>query len=259
MQVVSSLKDKGETDAPAAPMRLDFARLNELMAVFRRFIKSAEGNSVSYSNIFSLLEKLMANLDAVRANKHAEAFINGVSRRFSETTDMNIIFACFLVTPIGKRYYSAVTRPNEFAASMERMWKNGVVTLSRAFHYDVAQMISLFQGYLDNPRQFHSVKDLCTYWPRRVSMASRQNDIDSFVVLVKRIEVFPATEWACERLFCQLRNLVGDFRHPMSDSMIVHLLVIKTKIMWPTAARIQERAEILKEVQSDTAPDHTAT
>jgi hypothetical protein len=147
MQIVSFLKDKEETDALAALMRLDFARLNGLMAVFRRFIKSAEGNSVSYSNIFSMLEKLMANSGALRANKHTEALMNAVSRRFSETTDMNIIFTCFLVTPIGKTYYSAVTRPSEFAASMETMWKNGVVTLSKAFHYDVAQMISLFQDY----------------------------------------------------------------------------------------------------------------
>jgi hypothetical protein len=50
---------------------------------------------------------------------------------------------------------------------MEMMWKKGVVTLSKAFHYDVAQMTSLFQDYLDNPRQFHSAKDLCTNWPRR--------------------------------------------------------------------------------------------
>jgi hypothetical protein len=45
-----------------------------------------------------------------------------------------------------------------------------------------------------------------------------------------------------------LRNLVGDFRHQMSDSMIVDLLVIKTRIIWPNAAQIQECAEILKEV-----------
>jgi hypothetical protein len=162
MQVVSFWKDKEETDALAAPMRLDFARLNEIMAVFRRFIKSAEGNSVSYSNIFPMLEKLMANLGAVHANKHAEALMNAVAWHFSETTDVNIIFACFLVTPIGKRCYSAVTRPSEFATSMATMWKKGVVTLSKAFHYDVAQMTSLFQDCLDNPRQFHSVKDLCT-------------------------------------------------------------------------------------------------
>jgi hypothetical protein len=59
-------------------MQLDFARLNEAVAVFRRFIKSADGNSLSYSNIFPMLEKLMANLGAVRANKHAEALMNAV-------------------------------------------------------------------------------------------------------------------------------------------------------------------------------------
>jgi hypothetical protein len=155
----------------------------------------------------------MANLGAVRANKHAEALMNAVSRQFLEIMDVNIIFTCFLATPIWKRYYNAVTRPSEFAASMETMRKKGVVTLSKAFHYDVTQMIGLFQDYLDNPRQFHSVKDLCTNWPRWVSIAVQQHDTDSFVDFVKRTEAFPATEYACERLSCQLRNLVGHFRH----------------------------------------------
>jgi hypothetical protein len=41
--------------------------------------------------------------------------------------------------------------------------------------------------------------------------------------------------------------------------MIVDLLVIKARIIWPNAAQIQECAEILKKVQSDTVPDQTAT
>jgi hypothetical protein len=90
-------------------------------------------------------------------------------------------------------------------------------------------------------------------------MAGQQHDTDSFTDLVKRTEAFPATECACERLFCQLRNLAGDFRHQMSDSMIADLSVIKTRIIWPNAEQIQECAEILKEVQSDTVPDQTAT
>jgi hypothetical protein len=45
----------------------------------------------------------------------------------------------------------------------------------------------------------------------------------------------------------------------MFDSMIVDLLVIKTGVIWPKAAQIQECAEILKEVQSDTGPDQAAT
>jgi hypothetical protein len=70
-QAVSFLNEKEETDVLAALVRLDFARLNEVMAVFRRLIKSAEGKSVSYSTIFPMLEKLMANLGALRANKHS--------------------------------------------------------------------------------------------------------------------------------------------------------------------------------------------
>jgi hypothetical protein len=237
MQVVSFLKDKEETDALTALMRFDFARLNEVMAVFRRFIKSAERNPVSYSNIFPMLEESMANLDALRANTHAEAIMNALSRCFSETTDVNIIFTCFL----------------------ETMWKKGVVTLSKAIYYGLARMIDPFQSYLDNPCQFHSVKDLCTNWPRLVSMAGSQHDTDSFLDLVKRIEAFPATECACERLFCELRNLVGDFRSQMSDSMIVDLLAIKTRIICPNPRRIQECAEILKEGQSDASPDQMAT
>jgi hypothetical protein len=79
------------------------------------------------------------------------------------------MLTCFLVTPIGKRYYSTVARLSEFATSMETMSNKGVVTLSKTLHYDVAQMISLFQAYLDNPRQFHSMKDLCPDWPQGVS------------------------------------------------------------------------------------------
>jgi hypothetical protein len=116
-------------------------------------------------------------------------------------------------------------------------------------------MTSLFQDYFDNLRQFDSVKDLCTNWPRRVSIAGKQPETDSFFDLVKRIEALPATECACERLFRQLRNLVGDFRYQMSDSMIVDPLVIKTRITWPNAAQIQECAEILMEVQLDPGPD----
>jgi hypothetical protein len=231
MQVVSFLKDKEETNALSALMRLDFARLNEVIAVFTWFIKSAEGNSVSYWNIFPTLEKLMANLGALGADKHAEALMNAVSTRFSETTDVNKIFTCFLGASIGQRSYSTVTPPSEFTASMVTMRKKGAVTLAKAFHYDVAQMISLFQDHLDSQRQFHSVKNLCTNWPRRVSISSQQHDTDSFVDLVKRIEDVPATGCVCEGLFCQLRNLVGHFRHEMSDSMIIDLFVIKTRII----------------------------
>jgi hypothetical protein len=36
-------------------------------------------------------------------------------------------------------------------------------------------------------------------------------------------------------------------------------LMIKTRIIWPDAAQIKECAEILREVQSDTGSNQTAT
>jgi hypothetical protein len=125
---------------------------------------SGHGKLFQFTKLWKspMIEKLMANFSALRANKHAEALMNAVSRRFSETTDVNIIFTCFPVTPTGKRHYSAVTRPSEFAATMETIWKKGFAILSKTFHYDVAQMTCLFQDHLDNPHEFASVKALCT-------------------------------------------------------------------------------------------------
>jgi hypothetical protein len=44
----------------------------------------------------------------------------------------------------------------------------------------------------------------------------------------------------------------------MSDSMIVHLLMVKTRIICPDAAQIKKRADILREVQLDTGTGQTA-
>jgi hypothetical protein len=127
-------------------------------------------------------------------------------------------------------------------------------------HYsDDQSLLGLLKQSVPVPLSEGFMHNLCTNWPRRVSIAGQQHDTDSFVDLVKQIEAFPAIECVCERLFCQLRNLVGDFRHQMSDSMIVDLLVIKTRIIWTNAPEIQECTEGLKEVQSDTVPDQTAT
>jgi hypothetical protein len=95
--------------------------------------------------------------------------------------------------------------------------------------------------------------DLCANYPRFVSIAGRELDTGPFVDLVKRIKAFPATQCVCERLFCQLRNLVGAFRHQMCDSMIVDLLVVKTGIIWPDGRHIKERADILRRASEEQA------
>jgi hypothetical protein len=75
-------------------------------------------------------------------------------------------------------------------------------------------------------------------------------------ILLKRIEAFPATE--CEKPLAQLRRFGGDFQHQISDSMIIDLSVIETRIIWPDAAHLKKHTGILREVQSDTGRGQTA-
>jgi hypothetical protein len=84
---------------------------------------------------------------------------------------LNIIFTCFLVRPVGEKYYGAVAQPAASAASMEVMWKQGVAALTMAFSYDVVQIINLFQDPVDRPRQFSSVKDLDSNYQQLLSVA----------------------------------------------------------------------------------------
>jgi hypothetical protein len=53
-KIVGFLNDKDETEAMAALNRRDVDRLNEWLAAFARFVKSAEGNSVSHFDIFPM-------------------------------------------------------------------------------------------------------------------------------------------------------------------------------------------------------------
>jgi hypothetical protein len=145
-QAAGFLKDKAETEAMAALNCLDVGRLSEIPAIFRRFVKSAEGNPVSYFDIFPLSQKLRVNLGSLHANKHAETFMKDISERFSRTTDLNIIFTCFLVTQVGKRSSGDVPRPGAFTASMAAVKNRGIAALTTAFSSDVAQMTSLFRA-----------------------------------------------------------------------------------------------------------------
>jgi hypothetical protein len=69
------LSEKRETEVLAALNRLDIARLNEVMAIPTRFIKHVEGNSISYFDIFPMLQKLIVDLRSLRINKQAETLI----------------------------------------------------------------------------------------------------------------------------------------------------------------------------------------
>jgi hypothetical protein len=151
-QVIGILTETGETEALAVLNCLDIARLNEVMAIFMRFIKCMKGNFLSYFNIFPRLQKLMANIGSLRADQHAAILMQTVSERFSRTTDLDCIFAYCLVTPVGKRYCGAVQRASAFTASIEVMWRQGIDALPKAFSDNMGQMVNLFHNHFDSPR-----------------------------------------------------------------------------------------------------------
>jgi hypothetical protein len=64
-----------------------------------------------------------------------------------------------------------------------------------------------------------------------VPITDQQLEGPSFTYILKRTEAFPTTECACEKLFYQLPNLIGDIWHQMSDLMIIDHLMIETRII----------------------------
>jgi hypothetical protein len=144
-QVIDVLKENRETEVLAVLNRLDIVRLNEVMVIFTRFIMCVEGNSISYFNIFRMVQELMVDLGSPHANKHAETLTQTVSECFSQTTDLNIIIVCCLVTLAGTKYHGVIEPRSRFAASMEIMWRQGIDALAKVFSSSVAEMIRLFQ------------------------------------------------------------------------------------------------------------------
>jgi hypothetical protein len=107
-QMIGFFNENRETEVLAALNRLDIDGLNKVRVIFTQFIKCVEGNLISYFDIFPILQKLMVDLESLRAKKHAKTFMQTVSEHFSRTADLNVTFVCSLVTPAWKNYYGAI-------------------------------------------------------------------------------------------------------------------------------------------------------
>jgi hypothetical protein len=157
------LTENEEAEALAALNRLDIARLNEVMTIFTRLIKCLKRNCISCFGRLPMLHTLRVEFESVRATKHAETLMQAVSEHCSATADLNIIFTCWLMSPIGKRYHGVVQRPSMFVTSIEVMWKQGINALARAFSRDVPQMISLFSDYSDSEGPTFELPAICVH------------------------------------------------------------------------------------------------
>jgi hypothetical protein len=123
--VIDFFNENRETEVLATLNPLNISRLNKIMVILTRFIKCVEGNSISYFDIFPMLQKLMVDLGSLHANKHAETLMQTVSERFSRTTDLNVIFVWRLMMATGKNVMALFSDQ----AGSPRAWKqcgNGI-------------------------------------------------------------------------------------------------------------------------------------
>jgi hypothetical protein len=105
----------------AALKRLDISRLSEIRAVFTRFIKHVMGGLLYIQHVFSFTETIGQFGNSVSEQKHRNSHKRWI-RAFCTKGGFDIVFTCFLVTPIGN-YTSALFRgPGSFAATAEAIW-----------------------------------------------------------------------------------------------------------------------------------------
>jgi hypothetical protein len=74
------------------------------------------------------------------------------------------------------------------------------------------------------------------------SLASGCTPTDAFVEMGQRMSTFPATECCCARLFCNVRNIVGGFRHAL-DPILRDLVTIRMDVIWGQERKSQNMFE----------------
>jgi hypothetical protein len=70
--------------------------------------------------------------------------MKAVSGHCSRTTDLNIKFTCFLVTPNRKRYDSDVPQPDAFTGRIGAMGNREIAAWGTALSHDIAHMTITF-------------------------------------------------------------------------------------------------------------------
>jgi hypothetical protein len=120
---------EGETEGLAALNCLNVDRLDKVMAVFRRFIKYAGGNSAS--DLEYCRSQWLVWDFCVRTNIHKlscrsyQRFLT--NNRFDHHPHMLAGHASW------EKYYGSAPRPSAFEANMDAMWRQGAARLAKGF------------------------------------------------------------------------------------------------------------------------------
>jgi hypothetical protein len=157
------------------------------------------------------------------------------------------IVATYLLSPRGHDHLRTVGKDSEYGRFLQQWAMTGLTSLCTIFKIPNCAVLELFDYYVWKMDMGDVTTDaLWANFPEYVPIhdpktVHEQNlrhkgifipesgctQTDALVELGKRMAAFPATECTCERLFCNVRNLIGDFRQSMKAGTLRDLLCIR--------------------------------
>jgi hypothetical protein len=238
ISIESYLEAKGQSEALMAFRTVGICELNDVMTAYRVFLKHVEANSTSYFEVFPHLSKFLLALErlSIVRNRHAAALSQSLLRRFSSTADMTLLLACYVLTKEGLAWYKSIRRDSNEGMALKKMVCNGLETLTSSFHHDPKIVKELFEMFVETATFGEaSTREYWSGLDPQAEAGEKNVPIFPLVDIAKRVQAFAATETSCERLFCQLRNMVGDFRHRLATTTMRDLLWLRMDYLWNTA------------------------
>jgi hypothetical protein len=174
--------------------------------------------------------------------------IDAINTKFNEHVEFTTFSAAFLMTPKGIQFMRTIERDSPFSGFFYETARIGIESLAIAFRLPVSEVrehfkFMIFDGappiFMDplqfwkNYSRFLPLFPPCTSLELNLrlrgifSPESGCTSSSNFVELGLRMLSFPASEVGCERVFCNLRNLIGDSRKNLSSDTITHLMRIR--------------------------------
>jgi hypothetical protein len=208
--------------------------LAQVFTIFTAFLFRLESNSAVYSQVFPTFAHALSEFEHLPNNRYRSRASLCLCGRFGRTADFSHIVAIYLLSPVGRKHIRESVRTSFYAGWMESFAREGIRSLCAIFHIESDNVIDLFLHYLwEMGPETMPTREFWAHFPKFVTLReSGCTSAASLIELGERMAEFPATECSCERIFCQVRNLVGDFRQHMKSGTLRDLVRIRMHRLW---------------------------
>jgi hypothetical protein len=246
------LSEKNFDVAVSALRMLTITDLAQVLNLLSLLIVRIEGNSTTYNQVFPAFASAIWELEHLPGNRYSQSVVRFLTGRLTSTTDFSWIVATYLLSPSGHHHIRQFQRYDRYPQLLEARALEGIKTLCNIFKLENRQIEHLFRFYIwemetEETSTIQHWAHFPSYLPlreartieenrlRQANVFSEESGCTSTAPLVElghRMAVFPATECSCERLFCNVRNLIGDFRQSVSSTTLRNLVRIRLHHLW---------------------------